>query len=296
MVNPLISLTIEASPIGSELDIFWELPATLPTNYKIYLFKKSGSAVPQPIIDGYFANIDDLTNFDYQGVFVFDKIKNETKVIADYVVVNGTHYYYSAVVRDETTPEESVAVSADATPDALIVSDILDGKDLVARAINKMFESIKDKNGVRQNLKKEIEVVKNFSTGPVDKDTIMVERVNGAEHQRFLGNLLHTYKNMIVLGSVDVDVIRVTFLTAGTPDRRDMISNLFRAKKFMLITQIKKYGAKDCSAVIEGDYYNPMFHGENVIGFTVVFSLLTMVQMKYEEEEITSHITQMEIQ
>jgi hypothetical protein len=296
MVNPLISLTIVASPIGSELDIFWELPTTLPTNYKIYVFKKSGGAVPQPIIDDYFANIDDLTGFDYEGVFVFDRLKNEQKVIGDYVVVNGTQYFYSAVVRDETTPEESAAVSANATPDCLMISDIIDGKDLVAKAINKMFESIKDKSGSRVNLKKEIDIVKNFSMAPINKDTIMIERVNGAELQRFWGNISHVYKNMVVMGTVDSDVIRVTFLTPGTPDRRDTISNLFRAKKIMLVTFIKKQGAKDCSAVIEGDYYNPMFQGENVIGFTVVFSMIVPNQSKYEETEITSHITQMEIQ
>lgn len=299
MVNPLESLKIIASPIGSELDIYWELPAVLPDNYKLYVFKKNGSAPPQTAIEGYFDNINDLPAANQilkdAGVFVFDRILNENQVIADYVVINGTDYYYSAVIRDETTPEISDIITEHAIPDCLLVTDIIDGKDVVAKAIDKMLESIKFKNGERANLKKDIDVVKQFTLVP-NKDTIMIERSNAAENQRFFGNQYATYKNMIMLGSVDSDIIRVTFLTPGNAERRDTIANIFRNKKFMLNTWIKEQGVKDCGIVVEGDYYNPMFHGENVIGFTVIFSLLAETITKYEETPITQHITDMEIQ
>ena len=76
MVNPLDTFTIESNAMGAELDLSWTLPGVLPTNYKVYVFQRSRTDVDQANdIDRYFTNINDLSNYDYKGCFVFDKIE-----------------------------------------------------------------------------------------------------------------------------------------------------------------------------------------------------------------------------
>lgn len=295
MVQPLEALKINNSALGSELSLTWTKPTDLPEDYKIYVFKKSGSTIPQQLIDDYFDSINDLTGFNYEGVFVFDKLENNTTVLADYVVLNGTQYYYKAVIRNEDDGEYSTALEVSDIPEALIAAEVIDGKDRVAQVITKMFDTLKTKTGQKVDFRKEIDIVKHFSVDDVGRDRIMIERVNAADYQRFSGNLLNMYKGSAILGSVDTDVIRATYLTPASPERRDLICNAFRARKFWIEIMMKKLGARHCTAIVEGDYYNPMFHGANVVGFTIVITILFENQLKYTGQEITQHITDMEI-
>jgi hypothetical protein len=118
----------------------------------------------------------------------------------------------------------------------------------------------------------------------------MIERINGSSEARFWGNILHKVQQSYIIGDIDTDVIRATFLTEAGGERRDTISNIFRAKKQFLYHMIKTLGAFDVSITIEGDYYNPQLHGVNALGVTVVFAMMIENKARITEEIITQHI------
>lgn len=295
MITPLAALEVTAHPLGSELDIFWTLPTTLPANYKVYIFQRSQTDVTQAEIDDYFAHIADLSTFTYNGLYVFDKIKNGEAGMGVYEVVNGLVYYYKGVIRDETSGEYSATISAHATPNADMLIEIKDGKDIVAKALKKMIDGLKNKAGLKVQLNKDIEVVKQFTMGEPKIDQFMVERVNGANYQSYWGNLLSAHGQSVILGEMDTDVIRATYITISGPDRRDLMTNILRGRKVFLKTMIKKLESIDCQVTIEGDYYNPAFHGANVLGVTMIFTLLIENKTKIDYTEINAHITDMKV-
>lgn len=294
MITPLTSLQVIPHQLGSELDLYWQIPTIVPVNYKIYIFQRSQTDVTQAEIDDYFSHIADLSAFNYNGLFVFDHLK-ATNGMGVYEVINGLVYYYKAVIRDETSGEYSAAVSANAIPNADVVVDIKDGKDIVAKALKKMLDGLKNTTGKKIQISRDIEVVKNFTMGEPKNDQFMVERVNGANYQNYWGNILSAHANSVILGDIDTDVIRVTYITLSGPDRRDLMTNVLRSRKPFLRIMCKKLGATDCQVTVEGDYSNPMIHGLNVVGTTLIFTLLIENKTKIDYTEINAHTTDMKV-
>jgi len=291
MISSLTDFKVTVSPWGSLLNISWKLPEILPDNYKVYVFKRSRTDVTQEEIAKYFANIHQLDNYNYNKLFVWDDLSEHITEVADYQVRNGITHYYKAVLRDETSGEISETVLANAIPGSLILVDILDGKALVAKSLEAMFDSLTNKKGERIKIGNEIKIVKQFTTGVPDGDQVMVERINGSTQYRFWGNQWAAYNSTIIKGDIDADVIRATFITPGNIERRDLVANIFRSRKQMLVYMLKVMGCKDAMVTVEGDYYNPMFHGENTVGITVIFSLLIVNKTKVPVEIINEHIT-----
>ena len=293
MISPLTSIIVEANEFGSELDIFWQLPiaSLLPTNYQVFLFQRSTSDVSQSDIDSYFSNINNLTNYNYNGLMVWDQLTNNAiNAMSVVQVINGLTYFFRGVIRNQDTGEYSLSVGASAVPASIILVNILDGKDIVAKTIEKMFDSVTDKKGRKIQKSKDIEIIKNYAMTPLNKDTVMIDRINGSSEARFWGNILHKVQQSYIIGDIDTDVIRVTFLTEAGGERRDTITNIFRAKKQFLYHMIKTLGAFDVSITIEGDYYNPQLHGINALGITVVFAMMIENKSRITEEIITQHI------
>src|SRR4030043_592571 len=99
--------------------------------------------------------------------------------------------------------------------------------------------------------------------GEIKGDRIIVERVNGSNNQRFWGDIYTKHSTGIVHGDYDVDVIRLTYLTIAGNERRDLLSNIVRSRKYFYRLGLKKLGAIDVNITIEGDYHRPDIHGEN---------------------------------
>lgn len=291
MVQPLAELKVVVSSWGSQLNISWQLPDDLPDNYKVYVFKRSKTVVTQQEIESYFTKINDLEHFTYNGLFVWDDFGNHITEVADYHVRNGIAHYYKAVIRNETSGEISPTVSANGTPTSSVLVDIIDGKALVVKSIEAMLDSLTNKTGERIKIGNDLKIVKQFTAGVPDGDQIMVERINGSTQYRFWGNQWAAYNSSIIKGDIDADVMRATFITPANIERRDLMANVFRSRKQMLIQMLKIMGCKDALVTVEGDYYNPMFHGENTVGITVIFSLLITNKVKVPIEVINEHIT-----
>lgn len=305
MVNPIEELLINVNSFGAQLDISFTLPDELPTNWKFFLFKRSGTDVTPEEIQDYFDNIDDLSSFQYNGLFVFDNIPNDEisttgpTILPDLTVINGTRYYYKAVLRDQDAPEVSAAVAANAVVANSLVVNIVDGKDLVARMLKILFNNLQDSQGNRVNANKDVQIIKNFSLEKVTNNYIMVERINGSTNQQFWGMLYAQYQNNIMLGEVDIDVIRVTFMTYDGNHRRDNMTNIFRAYK-PLIRQKLLNMSDDVLSVqitIEGDYFNPVGHSDIIHkGTTMIISLAIQNNAKIENTPLTEHSFILEVE
>lgn len=299
MVNPIQELIINANSFGAQLDISFKLPEELPGDWKFFLFKRSGTDVTPEEIQSYFDNINNLSSYNYNGLFVFDSINNDDisltgpTILPDLTVINGTTYYYKAVIRDQQTEEISAAVSANGTPTAAIRTSIVDGKDAVTQVLRKLFTNLVDENGNKVNLNKDIKIIKNFSLSKVEQNYLMVERINGSNNQQFWGMLHAQYENNVMLGEVDIDVIRVTFITYDSNDRRDKMTNIFRAYKPFIRQKLMEIGNNDiinAQITVEGDYFNPIAHSdEQHKGVTVIIALAIQNIMKLERTTVTSH-------
>ena len=148
MVTPLNRFEAEPHPFGNEIDLVWELHSSLPENFKLYIFQRSGTDVNQSEdIDRYFDHIENLTGYDYNKCFVLDNLNPLSPSLGLYQVVNGLKYYYKAVLRDETTGDYSETKSANATPAFEVLVNITDGKDIVDNVLKKMINSITNKEG-----------------------------------------------------------------------------------------------------------------------------------------------------
>lgn len=297
MVNPITRFEAVASPFGSEVDLNWDFPVTLPANYKYYIFQRSGSDVDQVNdIDRYFQNINNLTNYNYDGCFVFDQLNPLGTSLGIYQVLNGLKYYYKIVIRDETSGEYSTAVGANVTPDFEVAVNIVDGKEITARAFEKMLESLTNKEGKKISKSKDIEIVKAWSFDEVKDDLFVIERANGSNNQRFWGDILDKHGSSLTEGDFDVDVIRITFLTIAGNVRRDLMANLVRSRKIFFRSFLKKLGAIDVAITIEGDMGYAPPKGEAAIGFTVVFAELIAVLNKIEQAQALTHtLTTMQV-
>jgi len=293
MIQPIEQLSIYASPFGGELLLTWKLPSVLPASFKIYIFKRSKSDITQEEIDNYFVNINNLSNYNYNGLFVFDGFAQNEEVnsLSDITVLNGVTYYYKVVVRDETTGEYSEAKGISGVPESTLRFSVKDGKDIVYKALKKVLDNLYVAPDKKVQLGKDIQIVKNFSIEPIGNNYIMLERVNGATYYKFWANDIAMIKGSgRIKGDIDVDVIRAIFMTLDTSERRDMFCNIIRAYKQVLIRLCKRLGAINCDINIEGDYYNPQIHGVNATGLVVVFNLLIENQTLIPEENLETII------
>lgn len=303
MVQPLSSFTIIASPFGSELELYWEIDSTdHPANWKVYIFKRSKTDVTQAEIDDYFANIDDLSSFNYNGLFVFDNFKsfqNETAYVHnDIHVKNDLEYYYKAVIRDEESGEYSAALSETATPLPQVELKTIDGKEVVETALEKLFDAIKNVSGQKAELGRDIKIFKQYFAETPELDHFVIERVNGSEKISYWGMLRSHLDNDEILGNTDTDVIRATFWTPNGNSRRDKVATILRGYKAILIQLIKKIGGDripDVKIAVEGDVVNPAVQWDKYLGAGIVFILEVESELRIDSPEITEIITEMKV-
>lgn len=285
MINPIEHLGIYATPFGGELELFWK-PRT--TEGETTVVFRALNAIDPQVVSDYFANPSSLPSS--VKAIVLDKPYN---AFVDTDVNNGAHYYYAVAAKNDTEATEAAVI--DGTPLPTLKFNVKDGKDMVYKAVKKMLENIYS-NGKKTEIGKDINIVKNYSLEPIGDNWIMLERVNGSTMYKFWANQIADIKNVgKIKGEIDVDVIRGTFLTLNSSERRDTVYSIFKANKQVLIRMIKKLGAINCDITLEGDYYNPAIHGNNATGFIVVFNLLVENKTLIPEEQLTYILGELEV-
>lgn len=293
MVNPIEQLAIEASMWGNKLTISWQLPAVLPNNFKIYAFKRSKIDVSQEEIDNYFDNIDDLTSINFNGLYVFENIENDMTGIIDNEVLNNVTYYYKVVIRDQDTKEYSESKGVNGLTQIEIKVKTVDCKDVTEKALNKLLDSLRTSKGDKLYSGRDMKVIKNFALAPIAPNFFMVERINGANYIQFLGQQI-TNSPEWINGEIENDVIRITFLTTEGNNRRDHVGNIFRAYKQLFRQLLIKGGQGkiiNVTITLEGDYYNPQIHGDNVLGFTLIINFVIESQTLLPREQVKEIVT-----
>lgn len=156
------------------------------------------------------------------------------------------------------------------------------------KAIKAMFTTFKDNNEVIKAAK-DIDYRTYFPLEAIEKDTVMLQTVNGNTEESYWGDIYYQDKNSIAVGDIDVEVIRATFMTAAHPDRRERFRKILRSRKMFLKQFVKRLSAQDCKVIIEGDYFNPKYQGQNAIGISVIF-VVTLTNISVVKDEYYPHI------
>ena len=281
--NALESLQSFTDNYGGSIKLLWEYPETLPEDWQVYVFKKNTVAPDDTDIADYFAG--DLTNQQLaeKGLFVFRNIPTETDHITDMMVENGKEYFYKAVLYDKDEEEYSDILVTSTTPQANITWNVVDGKGTVVRAFEIMIDAIKSREGEKPVIERNIRVFRDHSSRKQEDFFVVVQRAPGNVVERYLSDIIASYKDAIVRGELDYDTLSVEWIAIGLPIRRDKFTDIVRVFRTILRHYIMKLGngdIKDVRFIMSGDGEGQYAGEIAVIGrMTVVLIVEHQVQI-----------------
>jgi hypothetical protein len=291
MVNPLTAFTASTDKYGGMIHLTWTYPATLPARWKLFIFKKAGSNPTDQQITDFFAG--DLTDDQLGdlGLFVFRDLDNRLPWIEDFRVLNGTAYYYRAVIAELTTgvvTGTSVILDAHTTPNIQFSVSTVHTKEIVIRAMEKIVDSIPAVNGIKTKLDKNIRVLANHSRKKDEDFFIVVSRTTGQNLIRFFNDMIDETTDVLVRGQIDVEAYQVEWICLGDPARRDHFSEVVRSLLIVAKHMIMRMGNGDISDVkfiVNGDSEGQYQGADAVKGsMTVAVTLETQFQIGKPEE------------
>ncbi len=233
-------------------------PSALPNSWQLFVFKKQGAYVGDTTITDYFAgNLNDNQLAD-EGIFVFRDLPASitfTRLI-DLRVENGKSYYYRALIRDLTLLQNSTTLDVNASPVANMRISVADGKDYVARAVEKAIDAWKDASGNKPTLEKDVRVFKAHARRKEEQLFVVVSRVAGQNVERYLDSELGEDNGVKIKGETDLDTIQIEWVSIGDPERRDKLTNVFRVMRQVMRHFIIRAGngkVRDVRFTMSGD-------------------------------------------
>ncbi len=246
-VDPLKHFAVNPHPLGHEIVIDWELPDTLPINWNILFFKRKGSNVQDSEIDTYVS-----TGVLPDDVDLFDSIPKDLQQIYDLDVLNGSVYYYKAIILDTDTSERSNALGDSATSaySDQVKIEVVDCKWLVIEAVRRVFRN--------RNVdpEKDVDIRKSFSLVNAKPPIIAITRQPGSILQEYFGHLVSMDSNTVRYGQVEIDNIMVLWECIHE-ERRDYFTNLFRIARPEIRAYLYDHGVKEVHMSIGGDSFDP---------------------------------------
>ena len=301
-VNQLTAFSAVPSPYGGIIRLQWTYDATLPTNWKLYVFKKRESNPTDTDIDSYLAGTLNDDQLREKGLYVFRTLPVDStfKSIFDLAVLNNQAYYYRAIVWDVDASERSPIVDATATvvPDIRIHS--VDGKRVVSRCFEKVFDTLKSNAGTQVSVPKDIRV---FETHPRREQMdvfLVVQRTSGQMQERYLDSFVSQYQDGLVRGEMDIDVMSVEWIAVGRPEKRDKLTNIIRAIRLLVRHYILKMGGgaiKDVRFVMMGDSegdYNGEYGHRGMMNVALITEQQLQIGSSITVGEWTTVITDVE--
>lgn len=263
MVQPITAFNAFPDAWGGTAQLSWAYQQ-LPATWKLYLFKKAASAPTDQQITDYFAGQLTDEQLRQAGLYVFRSLPADPSftLITDLALLNGTTYYYRAVVQDTTSKEVSATVDVNVTCRPQISINSVDGKTLLILGIEKMHNTLKYIQAVTGDMPKGLVVRGDHAILKEESFWVVVQRTSGQQVESYLGNLIAQFNDQIVQGEVDFDIFSVEWICVGDPARRDNYTNIMRAGRRLLNHYLMKMGNNDIRAVrfvmlgdSQGDYF-----------------------------------------
>jgi hypothetical protein len=244
--SPLTSFNAinDSRGYGGILFLDWIYPTVLPTAWKLYIFKKQGSAVTDQQIADYFANSPTPEQLSQLGIFVYNSLPAKTTFtsLKDFVVENAKAYYYRAFIRDTSTNENSTILDANETPESAIYIRVIDTKDIIAKTVEKTLQAVKTTAGYHPQIEKDIRVFKSHSEREDQDNFFVVSRISGQNINRTMSNVIAEMEDAKILGQIDYDVLQVEWICMGVGERRDKYTLIMRVMRPIFEHFAMQYG------------------------------------------------------
>jgi hypothetical protein len=254
----------------------------------MYLFKKQGSAPQSADIASYFAG--NLTNDELKelGLFVFTDIPQTIlyKLRYDFTVLNTKAYYYTGVIKNTTSGELSTNITANGTPAPTFKLNVVDGKSIVFRAVEKVIDSLKALGTDDiPRIPADLDIARNYTQMKPDSNAfqVIISRGAGQLSQQSFSQVTGSLGNDLVKGVIDLDVITIEWICVAQPIRRDNFTNIMRIMRPVMQYYIMKMGNMSVQGVkfIMGGDGQIMENGANIVTgmMTVALEIQNQLQI-----------------
>lgn len=281
-VTALLSLIASPHPLGYEIDLQWQLPATLPDNFQIVVFRKKTSNVSALAITNYF----DSPSVPTTGVNVFVLDGDDDPLypygMNDFDVVNSSVYYYRVVVYDVTGDDHSTTADANATPSTSITTVSVDAKQAVMDAVKRLFTAY----GLKE--KKHYTIHRGYSIEAQKPLAVYVTRTSGQVLHNYLGNISRNSElgQLVSTGNFDVDIIQVIFEDPHDLQRDDVMMMFREGREALRRYLMNDNGGKIdyVDVLIEGDVINQSIKDRIQVGGMVVFQCGIETTQQFTED------------
>lgn len=280
-VNALGTLVASIHPLGYEVILEWQLPATLPDNFQVVVFKKKSSSIPDVVITNYFDNPSVPT----AGVDVFEldgfDDPRSPYGMSDYDVLNGSTYYYRAVIYD-VGGDNSTSVDANATPATNISTESVDAKEAVLNVVKRLCKAY----GLIE--KKHYTIHRGYSIESQKPLAIYVTRTSGQELHQYLGQMARntTVQQLTAAGQMDMDIIQV-ICEDPSDKQRDDVAIMFREGREAMKRYLQHPDGGNLvfsDIIVEGDVINQSIKDRIQVGIMIVFQCGVETVQTFTEE------------
>jgi hypothetical protein len=279
--SPLASLTAASHPLGNEIDLDWELPATLPAQYRVDIFKKQGADITQGEIDQIMGGTP------VEGVDVFHP-GNEYHGMHDMQVTDGKTYYYRGIVVNTETSEYSSSVGASATPDFTAAPDVTDLKKIVLEAIKRIFRS----RGIV--IDKHVFVTKDYNVEDPKFPLVTISRAPATVSQRFIGEYVGA-GDFEAQGMLYMDSVYVIWSSDHPVERRDRLSIIFRSAAIETWRYLVSQAEVVTAEISFGqDIRDERFEGNYVLSNSMTVRAIVQTVAEFEAPEEKGYPLEME--
>jgi len=279
-ISPVTELIAKIHPLGDEVDLFWQLPESLPAAFNVYVFRKETAYYTNANIAAYFADPAG-SGITPQILTGFPAVP-APYAVADMTAENGKTYYYSIVIHDTLA---SYSAKTDVT--AVVASSAsADVPDTVSPIIDLIVKVLKN-YGMTE--KKDYEIHREYGLETNRPPTFYVMRASGSIMQRFIGRAIKPEQiagEVGEHGQIDIDNIQVIWEDPSSVRRENIVKIFRESREAMHRYLVAEQGADFVYAdiIIEGDVYNESVKDRVQVGGSMLIQCGIVVKSKYTED------------
>lgn len=279
-ISPVTELIAKIHPLGGEVDLFWQLSTTLPTNFNVYVFRKETAYYTDQNIAAYFA--------DPAGSGIVPQILTgypnvpAPYAVADLTAENGKTYFYSILIHDTIS---SYSAKADVTA-VVAVTATTDVPDTFAPILTLIKKVLTNYNMTE---KEDYELHREYGLETNRAPTFYIMRASGSVMQRFIGRAIKPEQitgDVGEYGQIDIDNIQVIWEDPNSI-RRERIVKIFRESRIAMQRYLEAEQGADfvyADIIIEGDVYNETVRDRVQVGGSMLIQCGIMIKSKYTED------------